>query len=965
MRLRPLLLALLFTACGPGAPDLAPAIETTSAGLGTYSELTGFGNNPGALKGYTYVPENMPANAPLVLAFHACSQTAADYQKAGWNQLADRLKFYVLYPEQQPANNAARCFNWAGEFGVPTNLSRGQGENQSIIQMINKMKMDHSIDASRVYASGHSGGAAQVALMLATWPDVFAAGATIAGIPYHCTINFSEVTTCLSPGIDRTPAAWGDFVRAAFTNPGANPRVTIWQGSSDTTVVPRNQTELLEQWTNVHGIDATADSTDMLDGATRNSYKDAGGVTKVETITIPNMGHGTPVDPSNGCGQAGAYFLDVHICSTQRIAEFFGLDGMTPVDTTDPLVNITAPANNMNVSGTVNITVNATDNIGVTAVELFVNGTLLQNDTTAPFGASWDTSGLPNGDYALRAVAHDAAGNTAEDNDTTVHITTGPMDTTPPTVNITSPASGATVSGTIQIQVTATDNGSVAKVEYLVDGTKVGESLTAPYTFAWNTSGVSAGSHALGARATDAAGNQATDSDTSVTVMAGPTDTTPPTVDITAPANGTNVSGMVQIQASASDNVSVAKVEFMVDGSKIGESTSAPYSVMWDASGATAGAHALSARAIDLAGNQATDADTSVTVGGAADTTPPTCTITFPGAGETLKGIVTLKADASDNVRVGRVIMFMDDMPIGTDFTAPYEFLWDTSVFPEGSHELLARAFDAAGNLGPSMPVTITVSHEAEPSPSPSKVFAGQRHWGCSALGAAADPLLLVALGLFGRLWLRRRRGVVVGLCAVGIMGALVGCGADDAFVDGNDMTMQGAYSSPSRILAYLDGKTMVMEGDAIPTHPNGFSQDTNFGSATQCYKKVTMKDQANRIQVVSQLGTLKDAPTTGTTGTCDRQSLASELTFDSTAVLIENVKGNGTCFDFTITYSAFGQEGRGKISEDGKTLVLELFFKDQATGHRCAAGDPGAATVTLSQQPFTGNALQTYSITQ
>ena len=132
----------------------------------------------------------------------------------------------------------------------------------------------------------------------------------------------------------------------------------------------------------------------------------------------------------------------------------------------------------------------------------------------------------------------------------------------------------------------------------------------------------------------------------------------------------------------------------------------------------------------------------------------------------------------------------------------------------------------------------------------------------------------------------------------------------------------------------------------------SGFSQDTNFGSATQCYKKVTMKDQANRIQVVSQLGTLKDAPTTGTTGSCDRQSLASELTFDSTAVLIENVKGNGTCFDFTITYSAFGQEGRGKISEDGKTLVLELFFKDQATGHRCAAGDPGSANLPCSLMP-------------
>ncbi|MFO0724162.1 MAG: PHB depolymerase family esterase [Myxococcota bacterium] len=868
-------LALFLAACGPESttPE-RPAVDTALMGLGTYSELTGFGDNPGALKGYTYVPENMPANAPLVVAFHACSQTAADYQNAGWNALADRLKFYVLYPEQQPANNALRCFNWAGEYGVPTNLQRGQGENQSIIQMINKLKADHSIDAHRVFATGHSGGAAQVSLMLATWPDVFAAGATIAGIAYNCTTTFTQVSTCLSPGIDRTPQEWGDRARAGDNGySGPYPRITIWQGASDGTVAPMNQTELMEQWTNVQGIDQTADATDTLDGAQRKSYKNAQGQTLVETITIPNMGHGTPVDPSNNCGTAGQYFLDVHICSSLRIAEFFGITTMMmPGDTTPPQVNITAPSNGATVSGNVDITASASDNVGVTQVEFFVNGTLLQRVSAAPFHAAWNTAGLSNGTYALKATAHDAAGNVTSDDDTSVQIT------------------------------------------------------------------------------------------------GGMTDTTPPTVNVTAPSNGATVSGMVQITADASDNVSVAKVEFLVDGNKVGESSAAPYAFTWNAAGATAGSHAISARAIDAAGNQATDADTMVTIEmmmNPGDTTPPTVHVTSPSSGDTISGIITAKADATDDVGVLQVLLFMDDTLLGSDYHAPYEFLWDTSQFPEGEHTITARAFDAAGNLGQDDSVHITISHTMmNPSPSDGdmQIYAGQRHWGCSTTGTNLDPILLVGLGVVGALLRSRRRR----LLGAGLLALLAGCGGEDLYVNNpNGNTAQGQFASASKIFAYLDGKTMTMEGSAIPSHPNGFAENTNYGSATQCYNKVTMTDQANRIEVVSKLGTLKDAAATGAMGTCDHAAMSSELTFDSTAVLIEHVKDNGVCFDFTVTYPGFGQEGRGKMSEDGKTLTLELFFKDQATGHRCADGDVGASTVVLNQHPFTGNALQTYTITQ
>ena len=111
----------------------------------------------------------------------------------------------------------------------------------------------------------------------------------------------------------------------------------------------------MDQWTNVHGIDQTADVSDTVAGYPHKVYKTAAGVARVETYTITGMGHGTPVDPGTGesqCGTAGAYILDVNICSSYYIARFFGLDNL---DGVPPTVAITAPANGAGVSGTVNI----------------------------------------------------------------------------------------------------------------------------------------------------------------------------------------------------------------------------------------------------------------------------------------------------------------------------------------------------------------------------------------------------------------------------------------------------------------------------------------------------------------------------------------------------------------------------------------------------------------------------------
>jgi opacity protein-like surface antigen len=169
---------------------------------------------------------------------------------------------------------------------------------------------------------------------------------------------------------------------------------------------------------------------------------------------------------------------------------------------------------------------------------------------------------------------------------------------------------------------------------------------------------------------------------------------------------------------------------------------------------------------------------------------------------------------------------------------------------------------------------------------------------------------------------------------------------------------------SVASIGTYLDAKTLVMTGADIPSHPNGYNQNMNLGAATQCYNSTTIAIASGVWHVTSKLGTLNGAPTVGSVGTCDRATVAgSDVKFDSTTVLIENVAGNGTCFDISVTYTGFGQEGRGAFSADGKTLQLELYFNGKATHHRCADGAVGSTGVTVNGAAFTGNAVQTYRI--
>jgi len=280
-------------------------------------------------------------------------------------------------------------------------------------------------------------------------------------------------------------------------------------------------------------------------------------------------------------------------------------------------------------------------------------------------------------------------------------------------VTVTSPASGSTVSGTVPVTASVTSVGAltVAGVQFKLDGNNLGaEDTTAPYSVSWNTTTASNGSHTLTAVARDSLGMLWTSDPVTVTVF---NDTTPPAVSITSPASGTIVAGTISVTASASDNVRVVGVQFLLDGLNAGaEVTAAPYSVSWNTTTASNGSHSLTAVARDAAGNRATSVAVAVTVSNGAppDTTPPMVSITSPTSGASVSGTLTMTANASDNVGVVGVQFLLDGANVGAEVTAaPYSAPWDTTTASRGSHTLTAVARDAAGNHATSAPVSVTV----------------------------------------------------------------------------------------------------------------------------------------------------------------------------------------------------------------------------------------------------------------
>jgi poly(hydroxyalkanoate) depolymerase family esterase len=291
------------------------------------AEVVGFGSNPGDLRMFAFVPDRLAAPRSLMVVLHGCTQTAAGYDEgAGWSTLAERYGFALVLPQQERANNPTTCFNWF----QPEDIERDRGEAMSIRQMVEHTVALHGLDRGRIYVTGLSAGGAMTMVMLATYPELFAGGAPIAGLPYGCAGNLREALACMRSGCARSGAAWGDRVRAASGYRGPWPRLSVWHGSSDMTVSPLNANEILKQWTDLHGLGSRPGATETVDGYPRQVWRSPSGEEVIESFTITSMAHGTPLStrrdpPNEPLGSPGPFLLEAGISSSYHIARFFGL----------------------------------------------------------------------------------------------------------------------------------------------------------------------------------------------------------------------------------------------------------------------------------------------------------------------------------------------------------------------------------------------------------------------------------------------------------------------------------------------------------------------------------------------------------------------------------------------------------------------------------------------------------------
>ncbi|MBV8832726.1 MAG: PHB depolymerase family esterase, partial [Acidobacteriaceae bacterium] len=266
----------------------------------------------------------LPSNPPLVVILHGCTQTAAGYDYgSGWSRLAERYKIALLYPEQQRSNNSNLCFNWF----LPQDARRDEGEALSIRQMVEALVLRHGIDRERIFLTGLSAGGAMTSVMLATYPEVFAGGAIIAGLPYGCVSSVPEAFELMRGHRLPTQDQLQSLLRSASTYAGPFPTISVWQGTADHIVAPSNMEAIISQWRGVHQVGELPTRSDLIGGFPHRVWTDHNGRTLIEGYSITGMAHGAPIAtrPPDNYGEKAPFMLDAGISSTFHIARSWGL----------------------------------------------------------------------------------------------------------------------------------------------------------------------------------------------------------------------------------------------------------------------------------------------------------------------------------------------------------------------------------------------------------------------------------------------------------------------------------------------------------------------------------------------------------------------------------------------------------------------------------------------------------------
>lgn len=374
-------LALVLAASAP-----TPARALTS----TLQEVTGFGPNPTQLRMYVYRPAGAPARIPVVVASHYCHGDAlAFFDGSDLARLADQHGFLLVFPSVTQAGDG--CFDVAS---TGTLTHDGGGDALGIASMVRYALQHLGGDATRVYATGVSSGAMMTEVLLGSYPDLFQAGSAFAGVPFGCFAGpTSWSDDCARGRVTRTPAEWGNLVRAAYPGyAGGRPRVQLWHGSNDEVLSFVNLGEAVEQWTDVLGLSATPASTEPntpQSGWTRTRYGGTGDAALVEAVAMQGVPHNLPV-------QAAAA---IH---------FFGLDAAPTGDTTPPSAPTQLTVTARTASAITLSWTRSVDDVAVTAYDVYLGDQLATSVTVTSATVGRLAAGTA---YGFTVRARDAAGN--------------------------------------------------------------------------------------------------------------------------------------------------------------------------------------------------------------------------------------------------------------------------------------------------------------------------------------------------------------------------------------------------------------------------------------------------------------------------------------------------------------------------------------------------------------------------
>ena len=395
------------------------------------------------------------------------------------------------------------------------------------------------------------------------------------------------------------------------------------------------------------------------------------------------------------------------------------IDNDEPTDIIPPNGTITNPPSAATVSGTVNIQVNAYDDIEMGSVDFIIDGNAVFQDTNSPYEYSWNTTeALEDTDHIINIIVTDAAGNSATLFPVGVVVdNVEEPDIIPPTVVMHEPAANQTVSGLVNITALVTDDVGINRVEFYLNYDLESTISSYPYTYEWNSTIIEDDTeHTWYAKAFDTSENDTQSQPLSVTVNNNDND--PPNGFFLYPYAGQTVDGIVDIQVSATDNIGIFSIEFFINSSSIGSVSNEPFIFSWDTETATDDEdHIISALITDTGSNETNIAPIAVIVDNVEtpndDTTPPVVAILTPISSQMVSDTVFISGFASDNAGIGSVQFFIDNELVATVTDSPYTHQWGTyDLTNESDHVIQMVASDLSANQTSAQPVMVTVQNE-------------------------------------------------------------------------------------------------------------------------------------------------------------------------------------------------------------------------------------------------------------